>query len=105
MEEVIEVPVSGNVLIRRYLELKTFNSNTPMEYAIWSEIIKRGKIQTKQRKEIQTEIGLNQYSFNNVINKLKEKNCISYDPADKSYYSNIKFPENIEKLTFKFRTL
>ena len=102
MNEVIEIPVKRDQLIRRYLELKTFGSNTPMEYAVWSEIIKRGKIKTRERKEIQNQIGINQYSFNNIINKLKEKNCIALNPEDSSYSSNISFPENITELIFKF---
>lgn len=102
MEEVIEVPVSRDNLIRRYLELKTFSENTPMEYAVWSEIVKRGRIKTRERKEIQKILGLNQFSLNNLIGKLKEKSCIQYNPEDRSLSSNIQFPENIEQLTFKF---
>jgi DNA-binding MarR family transcriptional regulator len=105
MNEVINIAVGSDDLVRRYLELRTFYANTEMEYAVWSEIVKRGSIRTAERREIQNLIGLTQHSFNNIINKLKNKDCIRRNSEDNSYYSTMQLPENINTLSFKFDIL
>lgn len=102
-EQVITVPVDERTFRREYLELITRSELTPLEYVVLAEIVKIGVVGRRQKKTIRDTTGIGQYSMNNILSNLKQKEYLHHNTIDQTYTSAIEVPERLDKLIFQFQ--
>lgn len=100
--ETITLRVVREDYIIKYLQLRTFNLLSPVQYRVLAEIVKHRVVDTESRKEISEKVGITIFSLNNTLLKLKKKGLILHDASTQTYTPRIEVPSEPGSLTFKF---